>query len=188
MTQLIKFGIQVAVGPTKYISEVAFKSSRSGFQGTLYLPAFDVLEETEGLLRNLLTYEHVVEMKNDLLSYIHLMDNLIDSEEDVELLMHRGVIRANSLGSNKAVTDMWKTLSSGYVMTLSPKYQELYENISQHCSRISNVRFEEFRKLYLARPWLVGLVVFVIVVVLLTLIATLVATVYTVVTYYHANN
>ncbi|CAM6127333.1 unnamed protein product [Calypogeia fissa] len=189
LTELKKVGIQVAVGrKTRYISEVTFKRSRSGFQGTLYLPALDVLEETEGLLRNLLAYEHVVEKRDDLLSYIHLMANLINTEEDVELLIQRGVIRANSLGSNKAVADMWRTLPTGYVLTLSPQYQDLYGNISEHCSRISNVRFEEFRKFYLARPWLVGLVIFLVIVVILTLMATVVATVYTVVTYYHKHS
>lgn len=184
VTQLEEAGITVAVGPdhaTKRITDVNFQSST--FKGTLFLPAFSVFDETEILLRNLLTFEYVVKRDNVFLSYIHLMDNLINTEQDVKLMIERGVLKNNSVGSDEALPKMWNTMLTGVVITLSKDYQEVFDQITKHYDKKSNKLMAEFRKLYLRRPWLFGGSVLLV----LTALATIIGSVYQALQYYSGN-
>lgn len=179
VTQLKEAGIRVAVGDTKWIADVHFKRSWLN-QGTLYIPAFSVYDETEVLLRNLLTFEYVVETKRDLRSYVHLMDNLINTEEDVKLMRESRVLKNNSLGSDELLANMLNKMLFGIVIKLSKDYLSMFHRIMDHYDNSFNKLTGEFFGLYFRRkPWLFiggGLV-------LATAVATILSTVYTILTY-----
>ena len=75
-------------------------------QTRLVIPHFVVDNKTEDLFRNLMALEqcHYPD-EAYICNYILLLDFLINSKDDVELLVEEGII-VHSLGSNKAVAEM----------------------------------------------------------------------------------
>jgi hypothetical protein len=164
------------------IADVKYESTGI-LKGNLYLPTIGVYDETEVVLRNLLAYEYVVEKRTDLLSFVHLMDNLLDNEQDVKFLKDKGVLKKRSWGSDQSIANMWNTLSIGVVYRPSPHFIALCENISGHYSKRWARIMEEFRTLHLRKPW----VVLGAILVLITFITTIMAMLWTVLTYYYGN-
>ena len=75
-------------------------------QTVLEVPCFEVHDETEGLFRNLMALEQCHYPSHTYIcNYFVLLDDLINTREDVEFLVEKGII-VNGLGSNKAVAIM----------------------------------------------------------------------------------
>ncbi|WRX28568.1 Protein of unknown function DUF247 [Theobroma cacao] len=73
------------------------------------IPTFVVEDCTERLFRNLIAYEKYEEGSTYVTDYVTLMDNLIDSAKDVQLLRFSGIIE-NMLGDNEVVAQMFNKL------------------------------------------------------------------------------
>ena len=84
-------------------------------QTRLVIPHFVVDNKTEDLFRNLMALEqcHYPD-RAYICNYILLLDFLINSKDDVELLVEEGII-VHSLGSNKAVAEMVNKLGQEIV-------------------------------------------------------------------------
>ncbi|WRX07884.1 Protein of unknown function DUF247 [Theobroma cacao] len=81
----------------------------------LELLTIDVEYETEIRFRNLMAFEQYHYPKEAYFcSYIKLLDSFVDTDEDVNYLVEKGII-VNKLGSNKAVADMINNLAVGVV-------------------------------------------------------------------------
>ena len=78
-------------------------------QTFLEVPRFEVHDETEGIFRNLMAFEQChYPFQAYICNYMVLLDFPINTREDVELLVEKGII--NKLGSNKVVAIMVKKL------------------------------------------------------------------------------
>ena len=80
-------------------------------QPVLEIPSFTVGDVTERVIRNLMAFEqcHYLE-EACICNYIVLLDHLINTAEDVDLLVEKKVL-VNCLGSNKAVAVLINRLS-----------------------------------------------------------------------------
>ncbi|WRX29182.1 Protein of unknown function DUF247 [Theobroma cacao] len=76
---------------------------------TMKIPTFVVEDYTERLFRNLIAYELYEEGSTYVIDYVTLMDTLIDSAKDVQLLRFSGIIE-NMLGDDEAVAQMLNKL------------------------------------------------------------------------------
>ena len=125
----------------------------SGFkclQTRLVVPQFVVDDGTEELFRNLMALEQChYPSKAYICNYIVLLDYLINSKEDVELLVDKRVI-VNSLGSNQAVADMVNKLcleiveARSYYRHIADDLNNLYDSRwNQNLASLRNVYFKD---------------------------------------------
>ncbi|XP_048236297.1 UPF0481 protein At3g47200-like isoform X2 [Ricinus communis] len=81
--------------------------------GVLKMPVFEVYYDLECLMRNLMAFEQChYPFRTYFYNYFVLMDHLINTAEDVELLVEAGII-VNWLGSNQVVADLINRLCQG---------------------------------------------------------------------------
>ncbi|KAL2633305.1 hypothetical protein R1flu_004784 [Riccia fluitans] len=140
----------------------------------LRLPILLVSHESDTLLRNLLMLERNKNplSQTPLASYIKLMDNLIDTAEDVSILRDAGVL-FHQLGSDEAVAKMWNELGSNLHHYPSDRWAEMLMLINLITRVKGRLHWLEFKRRYLSRPWLVTGTVTAILIVVTAIIQTI---------------
>jgi len=143
-------------------------------KGCLQLPALDVNDGTEHLLRNMLAYEQIhVGVGNEITSYIMFMDELINTKDDVKLLQKNNIIH-NLLGSHEAVADLFNSLTKE--ATHDPcrdTLNRVKHQLNQYCKKTRNKWMAHLRHQHLQRPWGAVSVTAASLVILLTLLQTI---------------
>ncbi|CAM6102030.1 unnamed protein product [Calypogeia fissa] len=112
-------------------------------------------------------------------SFLILMDKLIQSKKDVELLRKDDII-INCLGSNGEMCHMWNSLCKGFSIYPNPQWVDMLNCLTLRYKNRKYQLYAEFRAEYFKRPWVVaswgaGVVL---------LVVTALQTIYTVVSYY----
>ena len=79
---------------------------------TLKLPAIKMDDRTDTVMRNLLAFEDTKNAEKPLRCYVEMMNRLIDTAGDVQLLRNKGIIHSD-LGSDKEVADIWNDMAKG---------------------------------------------------------------------------
>ncbi|XP_034922099.1 UPF0481 protein At3g47200 [Populus alba] len=152
--------------------------------GTIEIPCLKVDDRTESLFRNLVAYEQCSQRQHPYVTdYITLMDCLINTQEDVQILRHSGIIE-NGLGDDETVCSLFNKL--GINVTFSHRrlfyfcYNKVFDGVKEHCNRKRNVWMAKLKRDYFNSPW--ALLSFLAAVALL--LFTLVQTVLTVMSYF----
>ena len=133
-------------------------------QPVLELQSFLVGDATECVIRNLMAFEqrhHPGETY--ICNYIVLLDHLINTAEDVDLLVEKKVL-VNWLGNNKAVATLINKLCIQIVEGNQSCYYELSERIHGHYSSywsklMATLTHEYFRDFWRGTTTLVAIVV-----------------------------
>ncbi|KAL4599807.1 hypothetical protein ACB092_11G153400 [Castanea dentata] len=134
-------------------------------QTFLEVPCLEVHDETEGIFRNLMALELChYPFKTYICNYIVLLDFLINTRDDVELLVEKGII-VNKLGSNKAVATMVNKLGLEIEQNTSC-YHELAQQLNDYYDNDCNRNMGSLRTIYFGDIWR-GTATFVGVIVLL---------------------
>ena len=135
-------------------------------QTRLVIPHFVIDNKTEDLFRNLMALEqcHYPD-KAYICNYILLLDFLINSKDDVELLVEGGII-VHSLGSNKAVAEMVNKLGQEIVEENS-YYCKVAEDLNKYYRNWWNKNMESLKTVYFRDIWrgtatVVGIIVLVV--------------------------
>jgi hypothetical protein len=150
--------------------------------GTIEIPCLRIYDTTESLFRNLVAYEQCSQRKHLYVTdYIRLMDCLINSQEDVQILRHSGIIE-NGLGDDGMVCSLFNTLGINVILSHSRYfyYHKVFDGAKEHCNRKRNVWMAKLKHDYFNSPW--ALLSFLAAVALL--LFTLVQTVFTVMSYF----
>nr|XP_023891755.1 UPF0481 protein At3g47200-like [Quercus suber] len=135
-------------------------------QTFLRMPCFEVHDETEGNFRNLMALEQChYPSKAYVCNYIVLLDFLINTRDDVELLVDKGII-VNGLGSNKAVAQMVNKLALE-ITEKNTCYKNLADQIDKYykssCNRnMGSLRTVYFRDLWRGTATVVGIIALVV--------------------------
>ncbi|EOX96421.1 Uncharacterized protein TCM_005670 [Theobroma cacao] len=106
-------------------------------------------------------------------SYIKLLDSLVDTNEDVDLLVKEGII-VNRLGSSEAVAKMINKLAVGVVHS-TLLYGEIGMDLDQHYKNSWNRRMATLKHVYFNDLWRGTATVAAFIVVILTLMQTVLA-------------
>ncbi|XP_050282417.1 UPF0481 protein At3g47200-like [Quercus robur] len=134
-------------------------------QTFLEVPCLEVHDETEGIFRNLMALELCHYPFNTYIcNYIVLLDFLINTRDDVELLVEKGII-VNKLGSNKAVATMVNKLGLAIEQNTSC-YHELAQQLNDYYDNDCNRNMGSLRTIYFGDIWR-GTATFIGVIVLL---------------------
>ena len=103
--------------------------------GKMKIPTFVIDNNTERLFRNLIAYELFVQGSTYVIDYVSLMDNLVNTANDVKLLRLSGVIQ-NMLGDDEAVAEMLNKLLDSVTLSGDTSwYEGIFADVNQHCSR-----------------------------------------------------
>ncbi|XWS10692.1 hypothetical protein CRYUN_Cryun38cG0019300 [Craigia yunnanensis] len=112
--------------------------------GKMKIPKFVINNNTERLFRNLIAYEVFVQGSTYVIDYATLMDNLVNTANDVQLLRVSEVIQ-NMQGNDENVAQMLNKLldnvtSSGDTFF----YEEIFEGVKKHCANRWNTWKEKY--------------------------------------------
>jgi hypothetical protein len=121
-------------------------------QPFLELPAFEVGHETECVFRNIMALEQCHYPKEAYVcNYIQLLDCLINTEKDVDLLVEKKVI-VNQLGSDEAVARLVNKLGHQIVAEDS-FYCDLSQNLNEHYEGFWNRNMATLTTTYFRDIW-----------------------------------
>nr|GMC72359.1 UPF0481 protein At3g47200-like [Ipomoea batatas] len=124
--------------------------------GELEIPKFHITDPTETFFRNMIAYEqHSCDENNMYFTdYAQFMDNLINTEKDVNLFRMNGVL-INWLGDDKEVTDLFNRLCKGVVYSSCDNfyYSDVCKKLNGHYNKPWNVMMAKLRHDYFHTPW-----------------------------------
>jgi len=119
----------------------------------LKIPPFRISDDTEILLRNLQAFEQCHCGDNYVGNYIYMMDLLVDSPEDVEILVRYGIIE-NLLSNNEAVSTLFYNLSRENIISSKNFYfSDVLEDLNKYYGRDWPTWRANLRQNYFQNPW-----------------------------------
>ncbi|KAJ7950832.1 hypothetical protein O6P43_026971, partial [Quillaja saponaria] len=135
-----------------YLPCLSFLPFKKFVKARLELPKLTVEGKTERVLRNLIALEQChYPYHQYICNYIALIDDLIYSNNDVDLLLQENVI-VNRLGNHAAVTEMINSLAKEIVIS-STCYEKLIKKLNAHHNVIWNRRMAILRSVYFRDLW-----------------------------------
>ncbi|XP_004291464.1 PREDICTED: uncharacterized protein LOC101313379 [Fragaria vesca subsp. vesca] len=145
--------------------------------GILKIPKLRIDDRTELILRNIIAYEQCSISNDRIISdYVILMDMLIDSPRDVELLVKNNIIKNDLGGGDKDVANMINGLSTGIIYNSDNFYYAgLCGDLDTYCSSRRHKWIAKLRRDYCLNPWSTISVVAAVVLLILTAIQTICA-------------
>ncbi|KAI9123198.1 hypothetical protein K1719_006087 [Acacia pycnantha] len=148
--------------------------------GVLEISRLRLKDVTETLLRNLIAYERCHLHDNYMNDYVFILDRLIETAGDVELLMHYGIIESKLSGTQEVVSTI-NRLSPGTTMARRRFYfSDLCENVDDYYRVPWHKWRVTLKEDYFKNPWAVISVIAAISLLLLTFVQTF----YAVMSYY----
>ncbi|XP_031272555.1 UPF0481 protein At3g47200-like [Pistacia vera] len=138
----------------------------------LQLPCFKVVDGTECVLRNVIALEQCHYPRDThFCNYIKLMDFLINTEKDVDLLAECGIIYCYAR-DNASTADMFNKLCR--CTGLSPtSYYVMSEELKEHCNSGWNKTMATLRRVYFSNLWRGTGTVAAVILLVLTVIQTI---------------
>ncbi|XP_042988738.1 UPF0481 protein At3g47200-like [Carya illinoinensis] len=122
--------------------------------GIMEIPPLNILDNTESVFRNLIAYEQHSQQSN--LNYVTdfatLMDYLINTPKDVELLRRNGIINS-WMGDDEVVSNMFNKICCYTHFSRDFYYADIIKQVNKHCHRRWNVRMAKLRRDYFNSPW-----------------------------------
>ncbi|KAM7490199.1 hypothetical protein LguiA_033120 [Lonicera macranthoides] len=175
-TKLQEAGVKFVSGWDDSLLNIQFDSTK----GILTIPQLNVSEHTETIFRNLIAFEQC--RRNEvqyITSYIILMDSLIDTPEDVELLISCDIIK-NLLEDNEQVSNLFNNLPKETILDNKDFYFAIVcEDLNKYrknwytqwkASWFRSMRI--LRRDYLSNTWTIISVIAASILLILTVIQT----------------
>ncbi|TYH35497.1 hypothetical protein ES332_D13G196900v1 [Gossypium tomentosum] len=141
----------------------------------LKIPTLQVDDFTERLFRNYMAYEQFLPSGQPIyfVDYVVFIDDLINTSKDVERLRKSGIID-NLLGNDEAVTQMFNKLCN--FIHYNPEsfyYNEIANQVNDHCEKDWNIWKAKLKKDYFHTPWSPISFLAALVLLLLTILQTI---------------
>ena len=159
-------GVKFQVTEDKCLVNITFE------EGVLKIPRLEVDYCFERLVRNIMALEQCCyPFKAYVCSYIKFMDHLIDSAEDVGLLVRKGII-LHGLGDDAAVSNMINKLCETITGTYT-FYDDICGKMNAHYKNRWNHRKATLKLVYFPNVWRGTATVAAAILLILTLIQTI---------------
>ncbi|KAH9738251.1 hypothetical protein KPL71_018725 [Citrus sinensis] len=138
----------------------------------LQIPQIDVDDCTEILMRNVMALEQCHYPSEAVVcNYVDLMDMLIDTDEDVNLLAEAGII-SNYLGDGTRMADMFNGLCLE-IRFFESNYTGIIKDLRDHYDNLWNNAKATLKRVYFTNLWTGTGTVAAVVLLVLTLIQTI---------------
>jgi hypothetical protein len=163
-SQLHMVGVKFNVSSSKCLFDLKFTN------GVLEIPHLQVDHSTERFFRNIIALEQSYYRWESYVSdYIRILDFLIDTAEDVDLLEKNGIL-VNNLGDSNAVATMINNLNKGTSLSnMNTDYYRLCENLNTFYKDPRHSWEVALRREHFSNPWRIMATVGAIILLLLTL-------------------
>ncbi|KAG6598577.1 UPF0481 protein, partial [Cucurbita argyrosperma subsp. sororia] len=144
--------------------------------GCLQLPPIKIYDDFEKRVRNLIAYEqcHIGnELRNRVSNFAVFMQCLVQSDQDVKLLIEGGIIE-NYLGGINEITQLFNNLGKHIFIGIN-YYNSDCKKMKDYCMRRHHRWMTSLRRNYFSTPWLCASSIAAILLLALTLIQTILA-------------
>lgn len=160
-------GIKFVVNKSDSLLDIKFKG------GVLYIPKLEVEDHTESVLLNLSAFEQChYHSDSYIVDYVLLMDVLITTLKDVDLLVSSGII-TNALGNNDEVAHLFNTICRETNYDAHKfYYSDTCRRLVHHSKAPWNRWKATLKHDYFNNPWTIISVIAAIVLLILTVIQT----------------
>ncbi|CAN1170913.1 UPF0481 protein At3g47200 [Linum perenne] len=139
-------GIEFVSDKTRSLFDLEFKN------GVFRIPPLRVHDSTDSLFRNLIAYEQCFQESTQYItSYVLLMDRLIDTAADVEVLEQRRII-ANDLGGREDVAAVFNNICKQTVLR-DFYFAGVCGDVNEYYHRRWNRYKAALRRDYCSNPW-----------------------------------
>ncbi|XP_048335742.2 uncharacterized protein LOC107423935 [Ziziphus jujuba] len=146
--ELDRAGVDFVPCSNRFLTDIKFNKKGN----ILEVPTFEVTDFTECLIRNVMALEQCLyPFEAQICNYISLLDQLINTDEDVKLLVKKKVV-ANWLGSNDAVAHLINTLCDETLFS-SPYYGEIRIQLNKVHENFWNVTKATLKRVYFTDIW-----------------------------------
>ncbi|CAA3008143.1 Hypothetical predicted protein [Olea europaea subsp. europaea] len=170
VTELEAAGISFKASKTRKVTDVKFEDHL--VYGTMLIPPLVVDDSTKPLLLNLVAYEMSPNGPSDshIMSYIGLMDSLIDHANDVKELRKKGIL-LNNLGSDELLAALFNEIGNDLVPDLRA-YVGVKDQIENHWRNKCLVWIAEWNHKHFSSPWTISAFLAAILALALTMVQT----------------
>ncbi|XP_024159192.1 uncharacterized protein LOC112166547 [Rosa chinensis] len=139
----------------------------------LKLTRFWATYDAESVIRNIMALEQLIYPKKAYIcSYFLLLSQLVNTVEDIDLLIKDGVVE-NLLGSNKSVEKLINSFCVHIVEEISC-YSDIYDQLNEHYkTSLGNRRMATLKQVYFKDLWTGSATILGLVVLVFSIIATI---------------
>ncbi|KAM7490190.1 hypothetical protein LguiA_033111 [Lonicera macranthoides] len=166
-TELNEARVKFTAGSSNCLLDIKFSD------GVLEIPCITLYDNTETLIRKLMALE-LCHYSGDsyMIDYFFFMDFLLNTPQDVDLLIHNGIIE-NWLGDSKQAADLFNNINKNCVIIGSNFYfSALSEELNAYCKVPSHKWKATLKHDYFSSPWRTASTSAAIVLLVLTFIQT----------------
>ncbi|BBM97033.1 hypothetical protein MPTK1_1g02510 [Marchantia polymorpha subsp. ruderalis] len=157
-----------------------YKTEQGLFTDTLWIPKLEIWDSTANSLRNLLLMEmrpqSPLNRGQPLLEYLNLLNQLVDTREDVEILCGNtdDYVIFNAVGDAGIVAKVINDLGRGCILREdSPSFVEFCKEVQQCYKRRRKRWLWQFVETYLNKPWKIASLLGAILLLVLTALQTI---------------
>ncbi|KAF5456713.1 hypothetical protein F2P56_026160 [Juglans regia] len=164
MTELQQAGVRFEVGSSSNVFDIEF------VKGILKIPKLIICGETELSIRNMVAFEQCHCDKNYINDYVVIMDRLVNTHKDVDLLVEYGIVE-NRLGDSNEAAILINKLADGVVVEFEEFYfAGLSEDLNTYYRRPWHRWKANLKQNYFNTPWAIISVIAGFILIILTLI------------------
>ncbi|KAL0013008.1 hypothetical protein SO802_000077 [Lithocarpus litseifolius] len=183
-TQLHEAGVKFTKAPTKsQLNEAGAKFTKARTtsvldldfkNGELEIPTLTFEDGMEDLVRNIMALEQCnIRLDTYFTDFYIILDHLIDTTKDVELLIKKGII-VNCLGDSETVTSMINKLNRGIIRRgMNANYFNLCEKLNAFAEGFWNRNKAKLIRQYFNSPWKGTATIAAFIILALTLLQTI---------------
>jgi len=166
-SQLDEAGVKFEVSSSKCLFDLKFTN------GVLEIPCLQVNYFTECFFRNIMALEQFHYAYDSYVSdYIRILDFLIDTAKDVDLLVQKKIL-VNNLGDSNAVATMVNNLNKGILfLNTNSNYCCLCTDLKKFYENPRHSWIVTLRREYFGNPWRIIATIAAVILLLLTLTQT----------------
>ncbi|KAL0368288.1 UNVERIFIED_CONTAM: hypothetical protein Scaly_1047700 [Sesamum calycinum] len=122
--------------------------------GLMQMQPLTIEDRTECFFRNLIAYEQYFQdtQPNFVTDYVKLLDSLINSSEDIDILCKCEIID-NWLGDNEVVANIFNRLTLSVTGHQHFVYTDIFDKVNAHYGTRRNKAIATLRRDYFNSPW-----------------------------------
>lgn len=168
-TQLHEAGVKFKVKSSKCLLDIAFEFKN----GVLEIPRLELYDQTEALIRNVMAFEqYCFGEKTYIRDYYLLLDCVVNTIGDIDLLCDKGIIR-NYLGDNKAATSLVNKLNIHVSWSgINPNHNRIFKELNAFYQKPWHKWKATLRHQYFSTPWRIASTIAAIILLVFTFIQT----------------